>query len=286
MMNKAKLKKSLINLKKREFGNLSFAFRSIKKNPVNLIFPVVSDLTFFVILGFLFSPIFSRIVEYASAIGTKMIEISGKVSQRYDPDSYINEILMNEEIRALSLKLFLLFLFSLIIFYLLYTVFQSVSWFISHKIAGSRISYHRFLSKFAIVNLFWAALFFIIEAFSLLHQINMTIASKIPGYQEKTTIFYPILIFCLIYFSSISYSLLTGKSRFPSLQSLKIGLFNIHRLFILWLVIILVIFLISNLQSIIGFSPMFGFIFQVFVNLPLITFFRISIIKSVDSVKD
>lgn len=247
-------------MKKREetkgefFHEVHSSFRILVNNKYELVFPLLSDIFFLLLFGAL-------VYGYSSdSVTNKLYSLGASMLRQDMPGAAVF-------VRSAIVSL----IGMLLLIYILYIIFQAISWRFSSKFAGKKEPLLSYLKRFAIVNIPWFILFVIYLA-----------ASFAAYFYNKRSILLSAVLYiflaAILYFAFISYSLM-GKRPFSAVKdALKLGskkfLRLFPRIFLLFAAIIMIdniLFRISNM------SWALMIILGIFIMLPLLTFARIYI---------
>ena len=227
---------------------LKESFRVLKENRETIALPVVSDLAFLFLYGFVRSGILNKIGEYLFFIQSKLTGINDVEGLSYK---------LNERIIASSVwRIIILMILFFLLTYLLYIILEGFSWWYAHRISNSKVSYVNYLKRFSLVSIPLLAAFI---AFS----INVFIQAM----REEKALNLPwiIIFIVLVYFTFIGY---TGKLRH-----------SFRKEYILPFAILALIFsmdYISRLSKLSIITLAIGLI----LILPGLTFFRILMVRT------
>ncbi len=268
--------KNALNLKE-----IVGSYRIMYKKAIKLVFPVMSDLLFFLLFGLFISPVSSKINEFFSVIGTKLIEGTGLVSSGYAPENYIKEMVsINPEIQGMIFKFILLFLLTLFIFFILFTFFQSISWFFCSRIKGVNIQFYRLMLGFAKANLCWIAIFAATQVFSAILFLNSAVSSNAGASGTGNPVFYEFLVFTLFFFSFVSYALVVVGIKHPVLKSFGLFIRKTRYITSSYLLMFLIFFiLLPRITLFLSSSRLIMYIFLALAVIPLISWSRIFLIS-------
>ncbi|MFH1511584.1 MAG: hypothetical protein ABIF10_07890 [Candidatus Woesearchaeota archaeon] len=222
------------------------AFSIARKAGWLLLLPIGMDALFFIVYGFVRYGFFDYLAGHLASLAAGFLQ-------------------------AFSLegsgRVLLIILLASISLFIVYCIFQSLSWWLCHMLSGSRISYSSFLARFSRLSAAWATLYFVYSAASLYFYVRSA------NLQSAGSFYYILLAFLLLifYFSAASYSSrdLSFRSAFKnSLQTRTISTM---------LAIATVFLLLSAISYV---STVLSTVIQLLVVLPLFTYARLILISS------
>ncbi|MBN2111692.1 hypothetical protein JW707_01200, partial [Candidatus Woesearchaeota archaeon] len=182
------------------------SLEKLKKNPKKLVLASVFDALFFVAYGFLTAPIFRKLVEYAVLIGTGISQNAASITRGENPT--LGSLIANDpQLTQYFQKLLLVYLLAAVVVYIVYVFFHSITWKISSDIAGRKAGMYEYMKDFAILNLFWVALFIVYHLASLYVDLNEAAVRSMqaqPGAVPRIII--AVLFFAGFYFAAVSYT--------------------------------------------------------------------------------
>jgi hypothetical protein len=246
---------------KNYFKNLYESFIDsiidMKKKPLLVLGSMSIDLSFifvfFLISGVMFEHIFSYLNEIISAI---------------EVDIY----LITEFSSSLD-KMVYLTLFYVLIIYFLFSLMQSLNWFIANKILKIKIKYSEVLKHVSLISLIYFLLISIVFYISLKISVNTFFMND-----YYITNIFPIILVLILILMIINLSFQSDK-----LSVLLKKTFNKLHYFIIPLIIIgsllFIVDLISKLLFKLGLNYLFVIILTGILLLKVITFSRIFLIK-------
>jgi hypothetical protein len=193
-------------------SNLKSSVKLLKEHKPLVLLSASIDLLFLFVYGFVFSMVFSRIGGYLLELYNLMMESPQQIQGSLLGKGLFSALRATPEMSFVFNKLIIWFLILGIMIYVLYSVFQGISWRISYRIIGKKIAYSRFIVKFALVNLFWFVFYIIYQIIDYLFDLNAMIAGNMdlgqsaPGLSFIAFMLW-ISMFVIGYFALISYTL-------------------------------------------------------------------------------
>jgi len=247
----------------------------IKRNPLRLAYPVLVDLIFLFIYGFLSYFIFLKIDYYMSSIFEQITQNTAVFEDAFVFGGLLSAVKNVPGTDVLLKKAFLWILALAVLSYILYCVFQAVSWRLSINIA-KKGKIKQYMKRFFLVNIVWAFLFAVYNALAIFIGYRKEILSR---YFEVSDFSLLLVVFgfVLIYFALISYSLIARHKAGESLK--KTFVFGVKKIkyFLPMYLILFIAFLIINL--IMTYSSSVGVwlyvVLGVFVLLPFFAWARV-----------
>ena len=255
----------------QQVSYLKRTVKAVKRRPLLFAVPVIIDLLFLFALGFLMSPFFLKIEEILSLLGTRLIEATGVITAGAVSDYFIKDIIeYSPDIKTYTFMLFGVLAMLLGTIYLLFTVFQSASWYVCHRITGSQVKYHELLLHVAGWNLVWMLLFGMIHLADMIVRLNMVIATP-QGVIPQAGAGLIIAQIMLAYFVFLPYAQKTGLKKTMRIEFTG-------RYLLSWTAIIIVFAAVILIQSILPLE--FLLAYQVLVTLPIAAAMKIFLIYS------
>lgn len=224
----------------------------IKKNCSLLLIASLTDLLFFLVYGFITRPLFAKLMDYIIIIGAKVSENSASIMQ--DGGETIREVLLSdpETSRILS-SIILIYIILGAVIYILYVFFNSIAWKLSSDIHGEKVGFYEYLKRFALVNILWVFMIYAYHFISFSHDLKNS-ALEVAQIEPSRFWGFVILIipFAILYFASISYALISLKSKSAIRTSFKIGFRKAKEILPAYLLVITVYFTLNFLLFKIG----------------------------------
>ncbi len=218
-------------------GALSKAAGILAKEPKKIFYIVLFDILFLFSYGFFVQTFLNKNLEYIISMASYFSQESAGITREYLQKglfSFINET-------PGFAKLFYPFLgvsiLAVLSFYILYVLFQGLSWRASKS---EQISISEYLKTFARVNVPWLILLLIIQSISLL-TIYLNMVSERLGMPFPFDAYNAVIILSslvLAYFALISYGLIGNQKKVLS-RTFYIGFVRIFSIIPKYLLIIL-----------------------------------------------
>lgn len=213
------------------------SFKAIKNKKLYILYPVLIDLLFILGYGFVVGFFITNIQEKAvDLIQTgKSILYSGGL---------LKGLLTNDQTLSIILNVIVL----MVLMYIQYCIFQGITWRFAKKFVEKDVSFFSYLKKYFLVNIFWFLLFFLVQIADYARRLLV----HLRGEELNVTAFYYFLLFVIMYFAFISYTLITKYKIIEAIKrSFNLGIKKI-RIFLLMYLIIFILFLIINLLLILA----------------------------------
>ncbi|MBN1644581.1 hypothetical protein JW851_00895 [Candidatus Woesearchaeota archaeon] len=232
------------------------------------------DVLFFFALGFFTAPVSVK-------MKTLLLQITAVFSEgltEVDSTETVLDILFDSQTMVFWKPLVLYALLFIFIIYLVYIIFQSVSWNLSLRIINKKIKYLSYLKSFALLNLFWFLIFIVYNLIDLIGNLRIALSSvKTINF---VSIFANFFLLIMIYFAIISYVKLNFRKSFVLGWKKYRPLLSIYVLVLFYFFILNFIlsklFLLSYTSAVI-----IGLVFL----LPAISWARIFFALNIDRVK-
>jgi hypothetical protein len=233
-------------------GGFIHALRTVRRQPVAVVIPVVADFIALIVFAAFYSSLFVAASEHIQAIndilGSETAAIvggSGAVAQQETLYPHLTALMMN-------IGVILLFM------YVLWTLSQAVGWWLAHEATSGRAwSWRRAASDVGFtlfrmlwLNLVWGAVFAVILVGSgLLMGQALTTPVPIlgPGFFVTVTI---VLLVVLLYLMVMSYAFITHKR--PLRTALGAAVRKLWRFGTLFCVVMVVMAALTALVPVVG----------------------------------
>ena len=130
------------------------SFRRIKERYIELPIPILSDILFLVLYGFIVIGLIGPLVS------NQMFNLGIELTKRESQSATLSEIIFQESARPMLIKVALLVILMIILIYILYCLFEGFSWWYSCKIASTReqAEFSDYLNVFYKTNFYWYSL--------------------------------------------------------------------------------------------------------------------------------
>jgi hypothetical protein len=192
------------------------------------------DVIFFLALGFFTAPVSVKMNDLLLNITV----IFSKGLAEVDRTDTVLDVLFSANTVMYWKEIIIWVLLFILITYIIYIIFQSITWNLSLRIINKKIKYLKYLKSFALLNLFWFLIFIIYNLIDLIGDLRFALADV------KTTnfigIFANVFLLIFIYFAIISYTKLNLR------KSFKLG-WKKHKSLLSTYVLILIYFFLLNL---------------------------------------
>jgi len=244
------------------------SYKAVKKRPRYLAVPFLFDLPFLIVFFFVYYFFLGKIMDQIISL----LMLTGKAFQGITQNEISLNILANQQqMNSLIMSIGFWILGLAVLGYVLYCIFQVLSWFIAHKVLEIKTNFKEYIKRFFAVNFIWYVITLII-AYFYVKAVIFTQVLRIPSNLGTVSTFSVILLIILSYFAFISYVLIKkysfvdsikksfslGTKEFPTIASMYILLILGFALIegLLWL-----LFMISTtLMIIVGMILIFSFI--------------------------
>ena len=259
---------------------LKKSWEIIKANPFYVLFPVLTDILFVMWYGFVRANIGGKIVEYVQAFSAVVMQNAGGVMRNYFLHGFSGALQTDPQIRFYMNKILLLYVLLALSIYLVYCFFQGISWKLSFNLTGKKIGFYDFMKKFFLLNIVWGLIFVVYAFTSFIADFGRMVSERqgveIAGSIGPISI---IILVVLVYFSTISYSLIGEDNIRKTLKkTFYLGLRKIMTTAQAYTAIIIVIIIINYLLKF-AFQVSYGamMLFGLLVFMPSITWARVLI---------
>jgi len=259
-------------------STLKQSLKLLREYKFNIAIPIMVDMLFLFIYGFVFSLIFNKIGFYLAELYNLVIKSPEQVQNSLLSQGLLSALRSTPELASVFNKAVIWFVLLAAAVYLIYSVFHGLSWAISHRIIGKKIAFLRFSTQFFLINLFWFVFYVIQEVIAYLFELRDMISINVnqtPASNLSLILWLYLVI--LAYFALISYTLI-GKYKPLKIiaNSFKLGFKKIKILFPSYLIVLLV-FLIINFILVLcsRINLIFMFIVGIITVFPAMTWARV-----------
>jgi hypothetical protein len=276
-----------------QLNTIKESFFLLFRKPANLIFQVLSDLIFILIIGvigsyFIVYKMGTVLENYATSKAGSVATLPAKIT----PDSDISSLVAQQLGLFNILKEVLsIVIIAFCLFFIIFVISQGINWFLSAKTSNSKIGFFQFMKKFTKLNLTVFLTFVLLNITSsiitiafLMRQLNsssLADSQTIPKIIFTTTLLIPLII--ITYFALVGYSLISNKID-STIKQILIHSIKEWKKVIFSYIILIILFLIANYilkaASLIGFKTMI--VTGIIIVLPLIAFSRTYLIKNLE----
>lgn len=255
---------------------LPLSFVRVKENIAMLPFPVLSDILFLFLYGFV---VMGFIAEMVSA---QLFEFGVELTKSGQEFSSVSQMLLQENARPMLLKAALLITLMIAAVYVIYCLFQGFSWWYCRRMASgkkqSKLSHY--LREFCKVNIFWFILVVIYNFIAFSRDFLSQAENPEPGLLLNT------LFIVILYFVLVSYSMLPKTKGLGNIKrSFSIGIKRIADLLPAYLIIFIAFSIIELLLDLsMKLSSAIFMLVGVFVLLPALSWMRVYFIGVVNDI--
>ena len=169
------------------------ALRAWWRAPRWLVLSLVLDVLFFVVYGFVTSPIKDKILEHVVVIGSLMSQAAQESGSRavQSGQSIVAMLLTRQEIAPYVRQVLVLFVMLAIAGFVTFVLFQAALWWVAHRRVGPTLPLPDFIARFASLTLWWGVLAAAYHLLSLLVDIRLAVVktlSSTPASMVSTTV--------------------------------------------------------------------------------------------------
>ncbi|MFC1728069.1 hypothetical protein ACFLZ7_01225 [Nanoarchaeota archaeon] len=263
------------------------ALNLIKKRPFVLPIIVLVDLLFLVSYGFSRSIIQRKLAPFLQVIIDLSSKVTSSATELFNAGGDPLQMILSDPTFTTSVvsiaKIFLVFALSI---YLLWTLLQGSGWSMANKFIDKKIKLFSYVSKFALVNLFWFGLaslvIFGFMRFTLynLFSLNNSVSAAIPNWVSI------VANAIIIYFVFISIALVTKLDFLENIKTtFRVGFKKFPKIITTYALIIAVI---ATLNLFISFlmktSLSLGIGVGIVMVIPMLTYSRIYFMLIIEKV--
>jgi hypothetical protein len=220
------------------------------------------------------------LLEKFSALNTQAISIQS-MSSSSDMSALLSESI---EKTVLANQVLVIFAKFILIFLILWIIFQGFNWFLAARCVKGKIETKRFFLNFSIVSFIWLILTILGSIFIFKIVLNNLLNPNNIMNNLVINIISVLLVSVLLYFSLISYSI---ASRYNLKEFLKnifiLGIKDFKNIIIAYILLV-IFFIIANylMQLVANISSSAVFICGLIIVMPLIAFSRVYLTNTLE----
>ena len=133
--------------------------------------------------------------------------------------------------------------------YVLFVIFQGVSWWASSRLAGKKVPFKTYLGRFAKSQALWYVLFVFAHALSYIMTLAAVAAQQTKNLGHLP--FFTALFVVLLYFSTLSASLIATKKAGATIKkTFLVGIGKIHRVLPSFALVVVLLYVVNFLVRI------------------------------------
>ena len=237
------------------------------------------DIGFFIIFAvtytFYFNP---KIMEIQSSLTTLMSEMSANIpsdSSMPTQEALIALSSQKESFTQAFGRLAFLFFLLLIFIYALWCIFQGTSWWLAHRKLRHNVGWYKSEQRFSALSLIWAAIFLVLYIIIVKISALLTVGSIELVSVELLARMLGVALLIVLYFASISYSLLDIKLKEALKETFVIGIKKAAVAIPAFLLIIIKFYVLYGLIMLLGLELVPKVVLGLIFFLPLTAWARL-----------
>ena len=269
-------------------GRIKESFAEIKAKPRLLAACALADAVFIIVYALFSSSIYEKMLEYTFASSSLIARGSSELGQRVASSSTISQAFVSTGgAKPFVYDSIILAAILVIGTYLIYSVFQGLSWYMSGKIAGKEPGYRRFMKAFFRINLIWIGIYYLADLIGIVIGFRNRIAGRpYAGNITDLGILVPVILAILVYFSLVSYGMLFSGRGKEWRRSIKSGFMKAREIVPAILMAAAVVAIAHIIQLLLfKLNVVIGGIAFFAVELPAFTLARVMIIHSMEGIR-
>lgn len=172
------------------------------------------DIAFFAVFAVVYTFFSLKIVDILNSVNIIISEMSSSMpadSSVPTQESMLALASQKEVFMQNFRELAILFLLLMLCTYLLWCIFQGMSWWLAHKKAGNKMPFLGYLGRFSLLSLLWAVVFLIISFVVIKYSDIINIANIEVVNAEMLAAVLGIILAVVLYFAFVSYSIAEKK---------------------------------------------------------------------------
>lgn len=206
-----------------------FALEHVKNHPGLLVLAAFIDALFFLAYGFLTGPISDKIIEQS-------VMITNELSKQWAAGlkTGLLKLLILDPAKQYTGKLLIYLGILFVVGYLIYCIFQAITWNLALRSSGHKTRYLTYLRGFMRVNLIWFAAYIFYRLLDIVVDLRFVFVQKFePSAINILGGIADTLFFVLLLFAIASYAKLNGKTLLYARKSDTLGFVLISLIIIL-----------------------------------------------------
>ncbi len=260
----------LLNYQK---NNLKQSFELLTKSPFYLVFPILLDIIFLFLVGFVGSIFTTKAIPYLQSLATlqtQATDTSAMIAQQTQLASTLTNII-------------LILLQILLAVFVLWTIFQGINWFLATKCVKKKVNIKKYSINFLTLNIILAILIAIIAKFFFEITLKNLLTSTPIVSQSLVNTIAIIISIILLYFLFIGYSISYKYKLKEFLKNIfKTGIKDFKKITTTYLIIIILFWVANYIVKLFSLDFKSAMIAGIILLMPLITFSRIYLIKTIE----
>ncbi|TKJ17593.1 hypothetical protein CEE44_03605 [Candidatus Woesearchaeota archaeon B3_Woes] len=262
-----------MNQTKLQTNNLKQSFELLTKSPFYLAIPILLDLIFLFLVGFIGSIFTTKAIPYlqnlATIQSTPAADTSAMIAQQTQLASALTHIV-------------LILLQIVLVVFILWTIFQGINWFLATKCVKKKVNIKKYSLNFLTLNIIWIILIAILAKFFFEITLKNLLTSTPIVSQSLVNAIGIIISIILLYFLFIGYSISYKYKLKEFLKNIfKIGIKD-FKIIIAYLIIVVSFWIAKFIVQLFSLSFASTIIAGIIILMPLITFYRIYLIKTIE----
>lgn len=267
---------------KQQISKLKETFVLLKENPSYLAVPVMIDIVFLFLVGFLGSYLASKSMPYFESFAN--INMAATAINTVDNSEMSGFLQQSAEKMMLSSKIMAVFAEVVFTVFILWIVFQGINWFLASKCVSKDTKFKKYFLNFSANSFLW----FIANVIIWVFFINISFKNVVSSAgisQSLINLLFIALFLVWTYFLFVGYAISYKYSLMESLKKILVIGINDFKEIISAYIILVVLFLLANfllrLFGSISFAALI--ISGIIIVLPLIAFARVYLVKVFES---
>ncbi len=260
-----------MNQIKLQKNNLKQSFELLTKSPFYLAVPILIDIIFLFLVGFIGSIFTTKAIPYlqnlATIQSTPATDTSAMIAQQTQLASTLTHII-------------LILLQIILAVFALWIIFQGINWFLAIKCVKKKVDIKKYSLNFITLNIIWVIIIAIIAKFFFEITLKNLLTTTQIVSQSLINIITIIISIILLYFLFIGYSTSYKYKLKEFLKNIfKTGIKDFKKITTTYLIIIILFWIAKYIVKLFSLSFTSMIIAGIIIIMPLITFSRIYLIK-------
>ena len=257
-----------------QINNLKQSFELLTKSPFYLAFPIFIDIIFLLAIGFVGSIFTTKAIPYLQNLATIQSTLATDTSAM---------IAQQTQLASTLTHIILILLQIVLAVFILWTIFQGINWFLATKCVKKKVDIKKYSLNFITLNIIWVIIIAIIAKFFFEITLKNLLTTTQIVSQSLINIITIIISIILLYFLFIGYSTSYKYKLKEFLKNIfKTGIKDFKKITTTYLIIIILFWVAKYIVKLFSLSFTSMIIAGIIIIMPLITFSRIFIIKTIE----
>lgn len=266
---------------KETYSHIRGSFKTMMSNPLFILSSFFVDLLFFFLFGIVYSFFSSGLIEKLMEVNSIIGELNSQLSAitaGAEDSAILSSVMQQESVIMEHVKAIAFYAAAILIStYILWCVFQGISWHIASWISSRKKTHFlRFLGKFSLLNLVWLA--GVVFIAYITYKLSVYNAMTKIALVSQDVINYSLLFmaFVLFYFAVVSYSFVSREGFLGSLKNaFVLGVKRAKSYAFAYFFVALIVVLIYSAVSLLKLGLVASVLMNIVLMLPVFAYGRV-----------